>query len=131
MQRASSVNGSGGASQEALFLKNQARSEQPQYPEHMSSHGPPSSTTYNAPEEPLRNAAQQYQTSIENLKKDDWQKIFDSLNVIKRIAMFHKDLLSASQGPQQKECFKLVVKQTENLRSQVSKNACMTLMVMF
>ena len=60
------------------------------------------------------------------MKSDDWQKVFDGLNVIKRVAMFHKNLLAMSSGPLAKECIKGVVKQTDNLRSQVAKNACMT-----
>lgn len=45
--------------------------------------------------------------------------------------MFHKDLLSVSNGTAGKDCIKAVVKQTDNLRSQVSKNACMTLKIIF
>jgi hypothetical protein len=75
----------------------------------------------------LKNAEQQFKQSVQSLKSDDWQEVFDSLNIIKRVALFHKELLSASQGPVQKECIKLIVKQTDNLRSQVSKNACMTI----
>jgi hypothetical protein len=48
---------------------------------------------------------------------------------MKRIILFHKDLLG--QGSALKETIKLIVKQTDNLRSQVSKNACMTLQIMF
>jgi hypothetical protein len=51
-----------------------------------------------------------YKQSVKNLKSDDWQQIFDSMNIIKRVALFHKDLLSASHGPAQKECIKLIVK---------------------
>jgi hypothetical protein len=75
----------------------------------------------------LRNAEQQYKQCIQTLKGDDWQAIFDALNIMKRVALFHKELLSATQGQAQKETIKLVVKQTDNLRSQVSKNACMCL----
>jgi hypothetical protein len=44
------------------------------------------------------------------LKSDDWQKVFDGLNVVKRIAQFHKELLSSSNGSSSKECIKSVVK---------------------
>ena len=40
-------------------------------------------------------------------------------------------MLAMSAGPQSKEAIKGIVKQTENLRSQVAKNACMTLQVIF
>lgn len=71
---------------------------------------PSSVTHYNAPEEPLRNPELQFKQSIDNLKSDDWQTVFDSLNVVKRIAMFHKHLLAASNGTAGKECIKSVVK---------------------
>ena len=45
--------------------------------------------------------------------------------------MFHKNLLSVQTGTSQKETIKNVVKQTDNLRSQVAKNACMTVQVVF
>ena len=84
-----------------------------------------------AQEEPLRNPDLQFKQCIENLKSDDWHKVFDSLNIVKRIAMFHKELLANSNGIMTKECIKLVVKQNDNLRSQVAKNSCMTLQVIF
>lgn len=66
---------------------------------------------------------------MEELKKDDWQKIFDSLNIVKRICVFHKEII-INQGVA-KDLIKLVVKQTDNLRSQVAKNSCMTLQYIF
>ena len=65
-------------------------------------------TTYNAPDEPLRNPELQFKQCLDNLKSDNWQKIFDALNIIKRIATFHKDLLSQS-NPAARECIKLIV----------------------
>lgn len=67
-------------------------------------------THYMAQEEPLRNPDLQFKQCIENLKSDDWHKVFDSLNIVKRIAMFHKELLANSNGIMTKECIKLVVK---------------------
>jgi len=51
-------------------------------------------TYYTTPDEPLQNPDNQYKQAQINLKSDDWQKVFDSLNVVKRVAMFHKPLLS-------------------------------------
>jgi hypothetical protein len=93
--------------------------------------GTQTATHYNAPEEPLRNAEQSFKQSLQDLKSQDWQKIFDGLNTIKRVAQFHKELLVMTSGPLPKEAIKLIVKQTENLRAQISKNACMTLQVMY
>ena len=53
------------------------------------------------------------------------------MNTIKRAAQFHKELLSAASGGSSKECIKHVVAQTENLRSQVAKNACLTLLILY
>lgn len=53
------------------------------------------------------------------------------MNTIKRVAQFHKELLVMSSGPLPKECIKSVVKQVESLRSQIAKNACMTLQVIY
>jgi hypothetical protein len=109
LNRASSVTGNElGPPVQELGMRSQNLSEAPK--EHTT-------TTYNAPEEPLRNAEQQYKQCIQNLKGDDWQAIFDSLNIMKRVILFHKELLSASSGPGQKETIKLIVKQTDNLRS--------------
>ena len=63
---------------------------------------------------------------MEHLKVgDDWQKVFESLTIIKRICMFHKDVIAAAGGS--KDLIKHVVKHTDNLRSQVAKNAAMTI----
>lgn len=48
---------------ETLGIRNQNMSEAPQ------SH---STTTYNAPEEPLKNPEQQYKQALQVLKGDDW-----------------------------------------------------------
>lgn len=86
-------------------------------------------TSYNAREEPVQNPELQLKVSLENLKGDDWQKIFDSLNMIKRLVIFHKDVVSNSNSG--KEIIKSVVKQTDSMRSQVAKNSCMTLQAIY
>lgn len=88
-------------------------------------------THYNAPEEPLRNAEAEFKQSVADLKSPDWQKIFDAMNIIKRVAQFHKELMVMTSGPLPKEAIKIIVKQTESLRSTLSKNACMTLQVIY
>jgi len=47
----------------------------------------------------------------------------------KRIVQFHKDVIISSGGS--RELIKCVVKHTDNLRSQVAKNSCMTLQVIY
>jgi len=43
-------------------------------------------THYNVPDEPLRNPEFSFKQALEQLKKDNWQEIFEALNTIKRIA---------------------------------------------
>ena len=65
------------------------------------------------------------------MKSDDWQQNFEGLNTIKTIAMFHKSLLSHKQKTVSKQVFQCIVAQMDNLRSQVAKNANMTLATVF
>lgn len=88
-----------------------------QNPSALGPNGTQTATHYNAPEEPLRNPEAQFKQSVQDLKSQDWQKIFDGLNVIKRVAQFHKELLVMTSSPLAKEAIKAVVKQTESLRS--------------
>lgn len=67
--------------------------------------------------------------SLENLKGDDWQKIFDGLNMIKRLVSFHKDVIQSNNCG--KDIIKSVVKQTDSMRSQIAKNSCMTLQTIY
>ena len=72
-------------------------------------------TSYNAPEEPVVNPESAFKQVIQNLKGDDWQKIFDGLNTAKRLCTFHKDIVQANGGC--KELIKSVVRHCDNLRS--------------
>ena len=46
--------------------------------------------------------------------------------------MFHKPMLSMQRDPlTTKECMKNIVKLLDNLRSQISKNACMTISTIY
>ena len=49
---------------------------------------------YDAKEEPLNNPESQLRQAIDSLKSSDWQKIFEACNIIKRAAMFHKNLFA-------------------------------------
>lgn len=53
-----------------------------------------SNIVYETKEEPLTHPESQVRNAIESLKSADWQKIFDGCNIIKRAAMFHKNLFS-------------------------------------
>jgi len=86
-------------------------------------------TSYNAPEEPLANPEQQLKQCIENLKGDDWQKIFDSLNIVKRLVVFHKDVITLNNCG--KDLIKGVVKHSDSMRSQIAKNSSMTLLTIY
>ena len=85
---------------------------------------------YDVREEPLSNPDSQLRTAIDSLKSSDWQKTFEGCNVIKRAASFHKQMFSHPSSYSQ-QIFKDIVKTVDSLRSQVAKNACMTLIVMF
>ena len=68
--------------------------------------------------------------AIESLKSSDWSKTFEGCNIIKRGALFHKQLF-AHPSSMTAQIFKDIVKAVESLRSQVAKNACLTLCTMF
>jgi len=69
---------------------------------------------------------------VQDLSSESWQKVFDALNVLKRVARHHREFLSPAYNQFiLKDCFKGLVRHTENLRSQVAKNACITLQMIF
>ena len=77
---------------------------------------PGSGDNYNAVAEPLPNPDLQFKQCYEQLQSGEWAKQFEACNNLKRVAMFHKHLLSAGsslQIPIIKELVKLV----ESLRS--------------
>lgn len=54
----------------------------------------PDEPKYTTSNEEFSNPEKKLKESIELMKSDDWQKNFDGLNNVKRIAKFHKKLLS-------------------------------------
>ena len=89
-----------------------------------------SSGAYETEEKPLASPDQQVRAAVELLKSSDWSKTFEACNTIKRGVMFHKHLFS-HPSTISGQVFKDVVKPVDSLRSQVSKNACLLLSVMF
>lgn len=89
-----------------------------------------SAQIYEAKEEPLANPESQLRPAIEALKSSDWSKTFEACNIIKRGVLFHKNLFS-HPSPMTAQIFKDIVKAVDSLRSQVAKNACLTLCTMF
>jgi len=77
---------------------------------------------YDPSDEPLVNPEAALKKAVEDIKSSDWQRNFDSCNIIKRIAKFHKHL--HSQLPPL--VFKDLCKIIDNLRSQVAKNGSLT-----
>ena len=51
-------------------------------------------TTYEVPDEPLTNPDACLKVVLDYLKSDDWQKVFDSLNNVKRLCTYHKDVIA-------------------------------------
>lgn len=71
---------------------------------------------YQAIEEPLLNPEKQFQQAVDMLKSGDWQKQFEACNIVKRVAMFHKNLM-VSSNPVQGQIFKELIKLVDSLRS--------------
>eukprot|EP00347_Sterkiella_histriomuscorum_P023335 403335038 len=80
-------------------------------------------------EEPLQNPEKQLLQCLEQLKSGDWAKQFEACNTLKRMALFHKQLLAFS-NPSQGQILKEMVKIVDSLRSQLSKNALITMKIM-
>lgn len=72
-------------------------------------------TSYQAPEEPFNNPDAVLKICLENIKSEDWQKLFDSCNNIKRLCMFHKDVIQSNGAA--KDLIKGVAKLTDSMRS--------------
>ena len=89
-----------------------------------------SAQVYEAKDEPLVNPESQLRPAVEQLKSTDWAKTFEACNIIKRGVMFHKNLF-AHPSPMTAQIFKDIVKAVDSLRSQVAKQACITLSTMF
>ena len=49
---------------------------------------------YNPGEEPLLNPEKEFKLAIEDLKSGDWNKQFSACNTVKRVAMFHRELIT-------------------------------------
>lgn len=60
------------------------------------------------------------------MKSGDWQKQFDACNIIKRVILNHKSLIS-SANPMQLPVFKELIKLADSLRSQLAKNSILTI----
>ena len=86
------------------------------------------STSYNAQEGPLGNPEANLKTAFANLKTSDWQKCFDGCNTIKRIIWNHKNLLNNSNMT---GAVKDLIKSCDSLRSQLSKQALLTVSILF
>jgi hypothetical protein len=71
---------------------------------------------YQILEEPLLNPDKQYATALDQLRSGDWSKQFEACNTLKRVAMFHKPLLS-NQNSFQPQIIKELIKLVDNLRS--------------
>jgi hypothetical protein len=78
-------------------------------------------------EEPLPNAEVLYKQALDQFRSGDWAKQFEACSTIRRVALFHKNLLS-TQNPLTSAIVKELVKIVDSLRSQLAKNAilCIT-----
>ena len=61
---------------------------------HLSVFNQDSSNVYEFDEKPLINPESQLKTALDNLKSSDWNKAFEACNIIKRVALFHKNLIT-------------------------------------
>jgi len=67
-------------------------------------------------EEPLTNPDIEFKHILDQLKSGDWQKQFEGCNNLKRVALFHKNLLS-QQNPLTSPIIKELMKLVDSLRS--------------
>ena len=85
---------------------------------------------YTIVDQPFDNPEFQYKQALEQLKTSEWAKQFEGCTTIKRIAVFHPQLLATSHpltSPTMKELTKVV----DSLRSQLAKNAILTISTIF
>ncbi|CAM9460501.1 unnamed protein product [Scytosiphon promiscuus] len=74
---------------------------------------------------PSPNPSQELQRAMASLPRDDWPEIFHTLNSVRRLATHHGALLGSQAHLH--ALVRDVLGQAENLRSQVAKNALLTL----
>ncbi|TMW56635.1 hypothetical protein Poli38472_006645 [Pythium oligandrum] len=82
-------------------------------------------TRYLEPHElkPLPNAKQDAAKIVQTLQNEDWEVVFEGLNLVRRLAAHHTKFLEENLHAVVKE----IVAQVPNLRSSVSKNALLAL----
>jgi hypothetical protein len=82
-------------------------------------------------DQPYDNPDFQYKQALEQcLKSAEWNKQFEGCTTIKRIAVFHPELLAASH-PLTSAVMKELTKVVDSLRSQLAKNAILTITTIF
>ncbi|CAB1120148.1 unnamed protein product [Ectocarpus sp. CCAP 1310/34] len=74
---------------------------------------------------PSPNPSQEMQRAMASLPRDGWPEIFHTLNSVRRLATHHSPLLGSQSHLH--ALVRDVLGQSENLRSQVAKNALLTL----
>ncbi|CAM9098373.1 unnamed protein product [Ectocarpus sp. 4 AP-2014] len=74
---------------------------------------------------PSPNPSQELQRAMASLPRDGWPEIFHTLNSVRRLATHHSPLLGSQSHLH--ALIRDVLGQSENLRSQVAKNALLTL----
>ncbi|CAN0550320.1 unnamed protein product, partial [Ectocarpus sp. 8 AP-2014] len=74
---------------------------------------------------PSPNPSQELQRALASLPRDGWPEIFHTLNSVRRLATHHAPLLGSQSHLH--ALVRDVLGQSENLRSQVAKNALLTL----
>ncbi|CAM9143750.1 unnamed protein product [Ectocarpus fasciculatus] len=74
---------------------------------------------------PSPNPSQELQRAMSSLPRDGWPEIFHTLNSVRRLATHHAPLLGSQSHLH--ALVRDVLGQSENLRSQVAKNALLTL----
>ena len=81
--------------------------------------------------EPSRNPSKDLSRTVAGLDTQEWPEIFHTLNVVRQLALHHQSLLLNQGKTVLHGIVQGVLKQVENLRSQISKNAVLTLGDMF
>jgi len=80
---------------------------------------------------PCDNAKQQLAKILKELDTGEWPGIFHTLNTVRRLALHHQNLILGTSKTTLHGIFQSVLRHADNLRSQVSKNAILTIADMY
>ena len=75
--------------------------------------------------EPVKSPAQEFQKALRGLETQEWPELFHTLTTMRRVVLYHPQVVMSSGALH--SIIVLIMKQVENLRSSLAKNALMTI----